>query len=138
MLDFISTPEKVLLFKLFFAALLGYIMAYERRQFGKGAGMRTYGMIAMGSCLFTLVSQYGFLSADPARIAAQIVSGIGFIGAGVIWKNGNDIVGVTTAAGLWVSAAVGMSVATDMYFAAIITTILAVLIFNSRRAIPSA
>lgn len=124
--------------KLILAAALGFIMAYERRTHGKGAGMRTFGMIATGSCLFTLVSIYGFAGADPARIAAQIVTGIGFIGAGVIWKNGSDIVGITTAAGVWVAAAVGMAVAVGLYFLAVITTLLTILIFNARKIMPSA
>lgn len=124
--------------KLFLAAALGFTMAYERRTHGKGAGMRTFGMIATGSCLFTLVSINGFTGADPARIAAQIVTGIGFIGAGVIWKNGSDIVGITTAAGVWVAAAVGMAVAVGLYFLAITTTIFTVLIFNARKVISSA
>ncbi len=113
-------------------------MAYERRQHGKGAGMRTFGMIAVGSCLFTMVSMYGFVGADPSRIAAQIVTGIGFIGAGVIWKNGADIVGITTAAGVWVAAAVGMAVAADLYFLATVTAVITILIFNARKVMPSA
>ena len=137
MLEFVAYDGEVL-FRLFFAAFLGYIMAYDRRQQGKGAGMRTFGMISTGACLFTLVSMHGFLGADPARIAAQIVTGIGFIGAGVIWKNEKEIVGVTTAAGLWVSAAVGMAVATGMYFTALTTALIIVLIFKSRALIPSA
>ncbi|MBI4440826.1 MgtC/SapB family protein [Candidatus Woesearchaeota archaeon] len=135
----IATIEQLeLALKLLFAAFLGYLMAYDRRQQGKGAGMRTFGMIATGSCLFSLVSANGFATADPARIAAQIVTGIGFIGAGVIWKNGSDIVGVTTAAGLWVAAAVGMAVAADLYILAASAALITVLIFNSRRMIPSA
>lgn len=138
MLTLLTVQQWIWLGKLFFAAFLGFIMAYERRQHGKGAGMRTFGMIATGSCLFTLVSLDGFNGADPARIAAQIVTGIGFIGAGVIWKNGSDIVGITTAAGVWVAAAVGMAVATDLYFLAVITTLLTVLIFNARKFVSSA
>ncbi len=124
--------------KLILAAVLGFIMAYERRQHGKGAGMRTFGLISLGSCLFTLVSIHGFTGADPARIAAQIVTGMGFIGAGVIWKNGSGIVGITTAAGVWGAAAVGMAVATGLYFLALMSVLLTVLIFNARKIIPSA
>lgn len=138
MLDLLSSQNTELLFKLFFAAALGFLMAYERRQHGKGAGMRTFGMIAVGSCLFTMVSMYGFVGADPSRIAAQIVTGIGFIGAGVIWKNGADIVGITTAAGVWVAAAVGMAVAADLYFLATVTAVITILIFNARKVMPSA
>lgn len=136
MLD-VLFQHKEIITKLFLAAALGYLMAYDRRQQGKGAGMRTFGMISLGACLFTLVSMHGFAGADPARIAAQIVTGIGFIGAGVIWKNEADIVGVTTAAGLWVAAAVGMAVAAGMYFTAIATAFFVVLIFKSRLFISS-
>ena len=140
MLDFIPQQEMIWVGRLLFAAFLGSIMAYDRRQYGKGAGMRTYAMIATGACLFTLVGIYGFDDdiRDPARIAAQIVTGIGFIGAGIIWKNGHDIIGITTSAGLWVAAAVGMACATGLYFLALVTALITIVIFNMRRLLHSA
>lgn len=120
--------------KLLIAAILGFITAWDRKKFGKGAGMRTYGLISMGSCLFTITSTY-FIQ-DPARIAANIVTGIGFIGAGIIWERRGNIVGVTTAAGVWVSAAIGLTVALDLWLLAFVASILVMLLFNTRRFLP--
>jgi putative Mg2+ transporter-C (MgtC) family protein len=127
-----------LVLKLFVAALLGFITAWDRKKYGKGAGMRTYGLISMGACLFSLCS-IKFATGpgmDPARIAANIVTGIGFIGAGVIWQRKDDIVGVTTAAGIWVAAAIGVAVAIDQWLIASAASLLVLMIFATRRVIP--
>ncbi len=105
---------------IFFAFLLGV----EREVTGKFAGLRTHILVSVGACVFTLLSLYGFkmhitegISGvnDPARIAAQIITGIGFIGAGTVMRHGNNIFGITTAATLWVCAAIGMACGTGMY-----------------------
>lgn len=120
--------------KLVIAALFGFLAAWDRKKYGKGAGMRTYGMIAMGSCLFTMASA-SFVN-DPARIAANIVTGIGFIGAGIIWQRKDDIVGVTTAAGIWVAAGIGLAVGLELWALAATAMILMMMLFSMRRIIP--
>jgi len=122
------------LLRLTAAAALGAAIGFERELRDREAGMRTHLLVALGSCLFTLVSAYGFheflarggnvVRADPSRIAAQIVTGIGFLGAGAIIRQGLSIRGLTTAATLWVVAAIGMASATGYYWAAFATTVL--------------
>ncbi len=118
-----------LIIRLFLAAVLGGLVGYEREIHGRPAGLRTHILVCLGSALIMTVSVYGFiddsfssLSPDPARIAAQVVSGIGFIGAGTILRQGANIRGLTTAASLWVVAAVGLAVGIGYYLGAIITT----------------
>ena len=110
---------------LLLSAALGALVGLERSKRRKEAGIRTHCIIACTSALFMIVSKYAFLDcvtldglrgADPARIAAQVVSGISFLGAGVIFKNGNSIRGLTTAAGMWGTAAIGMAVGAGMYW----------------------
>ncbi len=124
----------ILVVKLFIAGVLGFITAWDRKHYGKGAGMRTYGLISMGACLFTLTSTQ--FASDPARVAGGIVTGIGFIGAGIIWQKKGDIIGVTTAAGVWTAAAIGLAVAMDLWLLAIVAAIFVMLLFNMRRVIP--
>ena len=100
----------------------------EREQSGKVVGYRTVSLITLGSTLFTLMSPEIF-GGDNSRIIAQIVSGMGFLGAGVIFKNGDTITGLTTAATLWVSAAIGCLVGMEMYSIAFIGTVL-ILVIN--------
>ena len=110
-------PEVEFLLRLFCAAVLGGIIGLEREYRSKEAGFRTHFLVALGSALFMIVSAYGFTDAltndlqrwDLSRVAAQVVSGIGFIGAGTIIfrKTENIVSGLTTAAGLWVTAAIG-------------------------------
>lgn len=98
------------------AVVLGTVVGYEREHEGKPAGMRTHGMVALGAALFTVVSIYGFGSGgDPARVAAQIVTGVGFLGAGAILHQRGSVRGLTTAASLWVTAAIGTAVGSGMY-----------------------
>ena len=117
------------------AAALGGAVGLERELRDREAGFRTHMLVAVGSALFTLVSAYGFrdflvhggsvVRADPTRIAAQIVTGIGFLGAGAIIRQGLSIRGLTTAATLWVVAAIGLAAGAGYYSAAVITTLLA-------------
>lgn len=110
--------------KLFIAFLLGGVIGIEREYRSKDAGFRTHFLVAVGSALFCVVSQYGFGHElkDSSRVAAQVVSGIGFLGAGTIIFHKNVVRGLTTAAGLWVTAAIGLSCGTGMYIVAVIAT----------------
>ena len=104
------------------AAGLGMVIGIERELREQAAGLRTHMLVAVGSCLFTLVSAYGFETSpgatpDPSRVAAQIVTGIGFLGAGAILREGQWVRGLTTAASLWVVAAVGMAVGLGLFWA---------------------
>ena len=110
--------------RLSLALALGGAIGIEREYRAKEAGFRTHFLVALGSALFCVVSQYGFgfELKDSSRVAAQVVSGIGFLGAGTIIFQKNVVRGLTTAAGLWVTAAIGMACGTGMYMAAILTT----------------
>ena len=120
------------LLRLALAAVLGGVIGIERELRERQAGLRTHLLVALGSSLFTIVSAYGFhafltsgasvVRADPTRIAAQIVTGIGFLGAGAIIRQGLSVRGLTTAATLWVVAAVGLAAGAGYYSAAVITT----------------
>ena len=114
------------------AAGLGGAVGLERELREREAGFRTHLLVSVGSCLFTLVSAYGFSefasrSVDPTRIAAQIVTGVGFLGAGAIIRQGFSVRGLTTAATLWVVAAIGMASGAGYYSAAVITTLVALI-----------
>lgn len=101
------------------AGVFGYLIGYERKSRYKGAGMRTHAIVAMGAALMMVVSKYGFKDIpnfDASRIAAQIVSGIGFLGAGVIFIKNNSVSGLTTAAGIWATAGVGMAIGAGCYY----------------------
>ena len=120
-----------LILRLALAAGLGTLIGMERAYRAKTAGTRTHCLVALGSALFMIVSQYGFLdapagvrAADPARVAAQIVSGIGFLGAGTIIMQKHVIHGLTTAAGMWVAAGIGMASAAGLYWVAVAATAL--------------
>lgn len=108
---------------------MGGLIGLERELRAKDAGLRTHFLVALGSALFTLVSQYGFGAdlKDSSRVAAQVVSGIGFLGAGTIIFQKNVVHGLTTAAGLWVTAAIGLSCGTGMFAVAGATTVLVLL-----------
>lgn len=108
------------------AMLLGGVIGFEREYRAKDAGFRTHFLVALGSALFCVVSQYGFgfELKDSSRVAAQVVSGIGFLGAGTIIFQKNVVRGLTTAAGLWVTAAIGLACGTGMWVAAIATTLM--------------
>lgn len=112
--------------RLVVAMVLGGIIGLERDYRAKDAGFRTHFLVAVGSALFTLLSMYGFAEGvrDTSRVAAQVVSGIGFLGAGLIVFQKNVVHGLTTAAGLWVTAAVGMACGTGQYYLAVFVTAL--------------
>ncbi len=114
--------------RLVLALALGFAIGFERKMRFKEAGPRTHTIVCIGSCLFTLLSIYAFPSSDPARIAAQIVPGIGFIGAGMIFYHKETVHGLTTAAGMWATAAIGMAMGAGWYVISIIATALIILI----------
>ena len=122
------TIDWLQILRLVLAGLMGGLIGLERELRAKEAGVRTHFIVALGSALFMLVSQYGFGTQqhDASRVAAQVVSGIGFIGAGVIIFQKNVVRGVTTAAGLWVAAAIGLAAGGGMYVTAMSATILTV------------
>ncbi|MBQ6156374.1 MAG: MgtC/SapB family protein [Bacteroidales bacterium] len=116
--------------RLLAATAMGAVIGLEREYHAKEAGVRTHLLVALGSCLFMILSIYGFdfmleydnVSFDPSRIAAQVVTGIGFIGAGTIIFQKQVVRGLTTAAGLWVTAAIGLACGNGMFWLALITT----------------
>ena len=112
--------------RLLLAGLLGFLIGLDREYRAKEAGVRTHFLVAVGAALFTVISIYGFGDGtkDTSRVAAQVVSGIGFLGAGLIVFQKNMVRGLTTAAGLWVTAAIGMACGTGMYAVAAVVTIL--------------
>ena len=128
-----------LVIRLLAAAVLGAAIGYEREFRGKGAGVRTHMLVAMGSCLFMLISKYGFADADKfdaARVAAGVVTGIGFLGGGLIIKSkSNLITGLTTAAGLWVTGAIGMGAGSGMIVMAAICTALVLICMEILNAV---
>lgn len=118
--------------RIFVAGLLGGVIGFEREFRAKEAGVRTHFIVALGSALFMIISQYAFSGRfDAARVAAQVVSGIGFIGAGVIIFQKNVVRGITTAAGLWVAAAIGLACGAAMYSVAIAATLMTVLVLET-------
>src|SRR6476661_8846487 len=129
----LSWPHVLL--RLSVAAALGGAIGLERELRERGAGLRTHLVVCVGSALFTLVSAYAFVGphVDPTRIAAQIVSGIGFLGAGAIIRQGLSVRGLTTAATLWLVAAIGMASGAGYYDAAIISTVGALLTLGPLR-----
>jgi uncharacterized membrane protein YhiD involved in acid resistance len=117
-----------LLGRLLLAAVLGGTICAERELNDQAAGLRTHVLLTIGACLFTLVSAYGFGgSTDPSRLAAQIVTGIGFLGGGAIVRHGLNVKGLTTAASIWATAAVGVAIGAGSYLLAVGTTVLVVL-----------
>jgi putative Mg2+ transporter-C (MgtC) family protein len=133
----IGWPEVLL--RLFVAAALGGAIGLERELRERQAGLRTHLVVSVGSALFTLVSAYGFHSfdgkVDPTRIAAQIVSGIGFLGAGAIIRQGLSVRGLTTAASLWLVAAIGMAAGAGYWDGALIATLGALLTLGPLRVV---
>lgn len=122
--------------QLIVATLLGVLVGAERSRAGKNAGLRTYGLVSLGSCLFVLVATavmpetVGVTGADVMRVVAGVVTGIGFLGAGAIIMRGDTLTGLTTAAGLWVSAGIGVAVALELYALATATAVLTLLVFT--------
>lgn len=129
--------ECILLLRIGASILFAFLLGLEREITGKFAGLRTHILVSAGACVFTLLSIYAFKMQvmdgfsgvnDPARIAAQIITGIGFIGAGTVMRHGNNIYGITTAATLWMCAAIGMACGTGMFGVAATATIFSLIV----------
>ena len=134
-LHYIQIENADILLRIIFSIILGSIIGLERELTNKSAGLRTQIMVCLGSCLFTILSIYGFSTAvtlyplgDPSRVAAQIITGIGFIGAGTVLRQGLTVTGLTTASTLWIVAAIGMACGCGKLNIAVVSTILAVAI----------
>ncbi|WP_416327681.1 MgtC/SapB family protein [[Eubacterium] hominis] len=125
-----------LLARIFLAGICGAVIGYERKNRNKEAGIRTHMIVSLGAALIMVVSKYGFsdilgdagIALDPSRIAAQIVTGVGFLGAGMIFLRKNTVSGLTTAAGIWATSAIGMAIGSGLYIIGVLTTLLIVVI----------
>lgn len=127
MLEVIASWQWELLLRILLACIIGLAIGLERRNRNKLAGVRTHAIVAFGAALMMVVSKYGFADVpnyDASRIAAQIVSGIGFLGTGIIIIRNSSVSGLTTAAGLWATAGVGMSIGAGQYFLSISSALL--------------
>lgn len=126
------TEYVVPVFRLLLAVLLGGIIGFERAERGREAGLRTHIMVCLGACLVMLTSEYIVnslgMSTDVTRLGAQVISGIGFLGVGCIITGGDKIKGLTTAAGLWVTACIGLAAGIGYYVAAVATTAIMILV----------
>lgn len=137
-MDLITNTFSIVIIKLVLAVILGALLGMERTLARKTAGMRTYALVSMGAALFVILAEMvgahylelGVRAFDPLRIASQVVVGIGFLGAGLIIFHEHRLVGLTTAAGLWVSAGLGMAIGYGLYAVGITVTILTMLIFT--------
>ena len=131
---FTAREEGEMLLRVALAALAGGLIGFERRRSAAPAGIRTLALVSMGSGTFTVISIFAFSTIDgefvrdPARIAAQVATGIGFIGAGTIIRSGTSVQGLTTATGIWVAAALGMAAGSGLYVLTIGGTALAMII----------
>lgn len=122
--------------RLLAACLCGALVGVERRRRHKDAGIRTHVLVSLGSALMTIVSKYGFmdvvqpggLSADVSRVAANVITGIGFLGAGVIFVRGRSITGLTTAAGIWTMSGIGLAIGAGMYLLGVLATLLVLIL----------
>jgi putative Mg2+ transporter-C (MgtC) family protein len=121
------SEDLIMVLRLLLAAVLGGAIGFQRERTGKPAGLRTHMLICVGATIFTLVSIYAFSGVvDPSRVAAGVVTGIGFIGAGAIIFRTADgyIAGLTTAATIWVAAGIGVAVGSGLYIAAVVCTVI--------------
>ena len=133
--------EYQIIYQLILATILGALIGLEREVMRKEAGLRTYSLVSLGTCLFTVISFELFNSLtskigigfDPSRIIQAIATGIGFLGAGVIFRQQSGVVGLTTAAALWVVAAIGLAVGAELYLLAIFTTFMTLLVLFAFR-----
>jgi len=115
--------DLIVILRVMIAFFLGGLIGWERERDGISAGIRTYGAISLGACVFGIVS-ISIIGADPSRIAAQVATGIGFLCGGVIFRQGDYVVGLTTAATLWATSAVGLAISFGMYIIGVMTTAL--------------
>ena len=128
--NFLRFEELMQAARILIAIFLGACIGFEREKYGRPAGLRTHMIVTVASTLAMIVSIYGFESGDPARLAAQVISGIGFIGAGTIIRGDKDITGITTAATIWICAIIGLACGAGNYFGAFITTVSVLVILS--------
>jgi len=131
-----ASVDQTIVLQLIISLLLGALVGVERSIAGKMAGMRTFALVSIGATLFTLVGKevtdmYAAGVADPLRVVGSVVSGIGFIGAGLIIFSEKKVKGLTTAAGLWVSAALGVAVGFELYFMAVFASFLTLFVLTA-------
>ncbi len=136
-MEILSISSEISLFlQLLIAMILGMSLGAERAIAGKTAGMRTYALVSLGACLFIIISTVvaqtliGITNVDPLRVMSGIITGVGFIGAGLIIVRESSVRGITTAAGLWVAAGVGVATGYKLYILATFTTILTLFVFS--------
>jgi putative Mg2+ transporter-C (MgtC) family protein len=134
-------PQEEVLIRLGLSALIGFLIGFSRR--GKAAGIRTFALICLGSAIFTVISISGpiggAINYDPMRVIAQIVAGIGFLGLGVIWKQGvGKPTGLTTAAAIWVTAGVGVLIGLAMWTEAVVGALITLAILYSKKPLTKA
>jgi len=121
--------EVIMILRLLLAAALGAIIGYQRERAGKPAGLRTHTLICLGAALFTIASIYGFGGVNPAQVAAGIVAGIGFLGAGaILHRQGGIVIGLTTATTMWAVAAIGLTAGAGLYLLSAVTTVVVLII----------
>ncbi len=132
-LSYFQIPDANILARILLSIVLGFGIGFERELTNKWAGLRTHILVSLGSCLFTIVSIYGFSTSlslypmgDPGRVAAQIVTGIGFIGGGTVLRQGSSVYGLTTAATLWMVASIGMACGCGKFNWAIVSAVLSI------------
>lgn len=132
-LYYLHIPDANILSRILLSIILGFGIGFEREITNKWAGLRTHILVSLGSCLFTILSIYGFSTAisvypmgDPGRVAAQILTGIGFIGGGTVLRQGSSVYGLTTAATLWMVASIGMACGCGKFNWALISAILSI------------
>lgn len=131
--SFVDPTQRLIVLRLFIAFIAGVIIGFDRERSGKPAGIRTQMLVCVGSALTACISIFlgkylGVPNTDPARLMAQVVAGVGFLGAGVIIKNGNKVSGVTTAATIWITAAIGISIGSGFYLPALFSVFLVLLL----------
>lgn len=128
-------PDGEALTRLLVATTLGLLVGLERELAGRPAGLRTHALVALASCGFTVVSASAFPGSDPSRIASGVVAGLGFIGGGTILREeGRGVLGLTTAAGIWATGAVGMAIGAGLYLVGVATAVLTALVLASEHA----
>ena len=129
-----SNPDQEMVIRIVIAAFLGAVIGYERARAKKPAGIRTHLLVCMGAALFTVISIWGFVgNADPSRIAAGVVVGVGFLGAGTILRQERGVAGLTTAATIWAVAAVGVAMGAGLY---VVGAVAAVMVPLALRFLP--
>lgn len=137
MMEFICRYHLHYVFRIFFACVCGVVIGYERKNRAKEAGLRTHCIVACASALMMVLSKYAFYDtegfpglrgADSSRIASQVVSGVGFLGAGMIFVQKNTIKGLTTAAGIWATSGIGMAIGSGMYIVGVSSTLIILLV----------